>query len=253
MSRRAVPRYRQVKNDIIGRISRGELKPRDRVPSENELTDLHGVSRMTANRALRELEDEGYVERQAGIGTFVADLKSASHVLEVRNIADEIAHRGHRHAASVARQASEPAGSDIARWLQQPAGSAVFHALVLHTENDVPVQLEDRYVAADFAPDFLAQDFAAVTPSAYLSAIAPLQEAEHVVRAEMPQDSVRESLHMDRAEPCLVVVRRTWAAGRPVSFARLYHPGSRFELTGHYTPPGTPRSEPERRVADTAR
>ncbi|MEE3236154.1 MAG: GntR family transcriptional regulator, partial [Pseudomonadota bacterium] len=85
MSTTTVPRYRQLKELIIRRISTGELKTRDRVPSENELVDSTGVSRMTANRALRELTDEGYVERVAGVGTFVADLKAASHVLEVRN------------------------------------------------------------------------------------------------------------------------------------------------------------------------
>ena len=67
MSSATVPRYRQLKELIIRRISTGELRPRDRVPSENELVDSTGVSRMTANRALRELTDEGYVERVAGV------------------------------------------------------------------------------------------------------------------------------------------------------------------------------------------
>ena len=55
----------------------------------------------------------------------------------------------------------------------------------------------------------------------------------------MPDAATRESLDMGVDEPCLVVIRRTWAHGRPVTFARLYHPGSRFELSGHYVPPGT--------------
>ena len=103
MSERAKPRYLQLKQLIIGQISAGELRPRDRVPSENELVDATGVSRMTANRALRELNDEGYVERVAGVGTFVSDFKAVSHVLEVRNIADEIQRRGHNHARHAGR------------------------------------------------------------------------------------------------------------------------------------------------------
>jgi GntR family histidine utilization transcriptional repressor len=43
-------------------------------------------------------------------------------------------------------------------------------------------------------------------------------------------------------EASLVIIRRTWSVGRPVTFARLHHPGSRYELTGHYTPPGTLRT-----------
>ncbi len=77
-----------------------------------------------------------------------------------------------------------------------------------------------------------------VTPSAYLTSISPLQEAEHVVRATIPDAKTRKYLRMCDGEPCLVVTRRTWAEGRPVTFARLCHPGSRFEISGHYAPPG---------------
>lgn len=236
MSADTLPRYQQLKQLIIGRISSGELQPSDRVPSEHELVDATGVSRMTANRALRELNDEGFVNRVAGVGTFVADFKAESHVLEVRNIADEIEHRGHVHSAIMLCQEDAPAASGIQQALDVASGSVVFHIKLIHLENEIAIQIEDRFVCPEFAPAMMQQDFALTTPSAYLSSIAPLQEAEHVVSAEMPTDDIRTSLKMGIDEPCLVVTRRTWAHGRPVSFARLYHPGSRFELSGRYDP-----------------
>lgn len=236
MNGRSVPRYRQLKDAIIDRISTGQLRPRDRVPSENDLVVAHGVSRMTANRALRELHAEGVVERVAGIGTFVADLRAASHVLEVRNIADEIEHRGHRHSARLVKVARQHARGKVAGALEVSPGTDVWHVLIVHAENDVPVQLEDRHVVADFAPEFGAQDFEAITPSAYLSGIAPLARAEQRVRAAMPNAAVRRHLGMAAGEPCLVVIRRTWAADRIVSFGRMHHPADRFELAGQYTP-----------------
>lgn len=239
MSTRAIPRYRQLKELIIERISTGDLQPQDRVPSENELVDSTGVSRMTANRALRELNDEGYVERVAGKGTFVADFKAASHVLEVRNIADEIARRGHEHSANVLISTRMPAEKSAGKALHTDEDAPLLHVRIVHLENGIPIQLEERYVLPDFAPAFLDQDFNSVTPSAYLSSVSPLQEAEHVVRAVMPDVETKTNLDMSDDEPCLVVTRRTWAHGKPVSFARLYHPGSRFELSGHYAPPGT--------------
>jgi len=238
MSSTTIPRYRQLKELIIRRISTGELQPRDRVPSENELVDSTGVSRMTANRALRELTDEGYVERVAGVGTFVADLKSASHVLEVRNIADEVALRGHAYSAEVLLAEETAADCNAADALHVDAKQPLLHVRIVHYEDSTPIQLEDRFVVPEFAPGFLEQDFTETTPSAYLSSISPLQEAEHVVRATMPDAMTRRKLDMNDDEPCLVVTRRTWAHGRPVTFARLRHPGSRFELSGHYAPPG---------------
>ena len=236
------PRYQQLKEMIIGRIMSGELQPRDRVPSENELVDAMKVSRMTANRALRELTDEGYVDRVAGRGTFVSEFKAASHVLKVRNIADEVERRGHIYSAIVHKQESRAADGEIRDALLVPQGGEVFHVLLVHQENGVPIQLEDRYILGAFAPDCLEQDFTKITPSAWLNAIAPLAEAEHIVRATMPGKRVRDRLGMDEQEPCLLVLRRTWARGSPVSFARLHHPGQRFELTGHYTPPGMKKS-----------
>ncbi|MGI9238443.1 MAG: histidine utilization repressor [Woeseiaceae bacterium] len=236
------PRYQQLKDLIIGRISSGELRPSDRVPSENELVESMSVSRMTANRALRELNDEGYVERVAGRGTFVSDFRSQSHLLEVRNIADEIRQRGHTHSSRVIRNSLQHARGEVAKALHVEQGTDVFHLLLVHFENDVPIQLEDRHVLASFAPCCHEQDFSAITPSAYLTSIAPLQEAEQVVRAGLPNRAVSDYLQFGDNEASLVVIRRTWSDGRPVTFARLHHPGSRFELTGQYTPPGTARS-----------
>ncbi len=238
------PRYQQLKDLIINRIATGELRPNDRVPSEHELVDAMNVSRMTANRALRELNDEGYVERIAGRGTFVSDLRAQSHLVAVQNIADEIAARGHAHACTVLRQSRQRARGEVAKALHVEQGADVFHLLLVHAENGTPVQVEDRHVLASFAPDCLEQDFTATTPSAYLSSVAPLQEAEQVVRASMPNPAVRNYLAMDEGEPTLVIVRRTWSNGQPVTFGRFHHPGSRYELTGHYAPPGTQRSMP---------
>jgi len=236
------PRYQQLKDFIIEQIATGELQPTDRVASENELVESKNVSRMTANRALRELNDEGYVERVAGKGTFVSDYRSRSDLLEVQNIADEIMRRGHTHTSRVLRQSLQHAQGEVAKALHVEQGTGVFHLLLVHSENLQPIQVEDRYVLASFAPDCLKQDFELQTPSAYLTGVAPLQEAEQAVQASMPKRAIRQHLGMPDDEASLVIIRRTWSSGRPVTFARLHHPGSRYELTGHYTPPGTPRT-----------
>ncbi|MDH3337699.1 MAG: GntR family transcriptional regulator, partial [Gammaproteobacteria bacterium] len=143
MTAGAKPRYQQLKDLIIRRISSGDLGPQDRVPSENELVESMNVSRMTANRAMRELTDEGYVQRVAGRGTFVADFRARSHVLEVHNIADEIERRGHAHTSEVLQQSRQHARGEIARALHIEQGVDVFHLLLVHFENGVPIQLED--------------------------------------------------------------------------------------------------------------
>src|ERR1700693_3564477 len=104
MSRSAAspqPLYLQVKRHILEHIGSGKWGASMRVPSENEIVKSFGVSRMTANRALKELRDEGILVRIAGVGSFVADRPARAHPLEVRSIADEIRERGHAHRAEI--------------------------------------------------------------------------------------------------------------------------------------------------------
>ncbi|ANP90415.1 histidine utilization repressor [Rhizobium leguminosarum] len=226
----STPLYAGVKQVILDRIHSGEWPPKYRVPSENELVVELGVSKMTANRALRELANEGELIRIQGVGSFVAERKGYSALFEVRNIAEEIAERGHVHEASVIVLAQETASPEIADALELPIGAAVFHSLIVHSENGVPVQIEDRFVHPEAAPEYLAQDFTTLTPNAYLTAAAPLSGSEHVVEAAMPQAWECKLLTIMKTEPCLTIRRRTWSAKQVVSTARLVYPGHRYRL-----------------------
>ncbi|NNH61721.1 histidine utilization repressor [Rhizobium laguerreae] len=226
----STPLYAGVKQVILDRIQSGEWPPKYRVPSENELVVELGVSKMTANRALRELANEGELIRIQGVGSFVAERKGYSALFEVRNIAEEIAERGHTHEASVIVLAQETASPEIADALELPIGAAVFHSLIVHSENGVPVQIEDRFVHPKAAPEYLDQDFSTLTPNAYLTAAAPLSGSEHVVEAAMPQAWECKLLTIMKTEPCLTIRRRTWSAKQVVSTARLVYPGHRYRL-----------------------
>lgn len=226
----ATPLYAGVKQVILDRIHSGEWPPKYRVPSENELVVELGVSKMTANRALRELASEGELVRIQGVGSFVADRKGVSALFEVRNIADEIAERGHTHEATVVVLAQEAASPETADALGLGIGSPVFHSLIVHSENGVPVQIEDRHVHPEAAPEYLAQSFNLITPNAYLSAVAPLSGSEHVVEAVTPQPWECKLLTILKTEPCLTIRRRTWSGRGVVSVARLVYPGHRYRL-----------------------
>lgn len=229
-----VPFYEKVKQAISGNIHAGVWKPHDRIPSEAELVQQFGFSRMTINRALRELTDEGLLVRLQGVGTFVAEPKGQSALFEIRSIADEIAARHHRHRSEVLLLERIQADARQATALGLAEGTPVFHSLLVHYENDVPVQIEDRVVNTHAAPDYLAQDFTLTTPHAYLSQAAPLTEGEHIVEAVRASQQERDWLSIDADEPCLLIRRRTWSVNHIVSYARLLFPGSRYRLQGRF-------------------
>lgn len=72
---REAPVHRRLHDELLERIRRGELRPGDRFPSENEIIAAYGVSSTTARRALYDLTREGFLVRVRGKGSFVADVK----------------------------------------------------------------------------------------------------------------------------------------------------------------------------------
>lgn len=229
----STPPYERVKQLIASQITAGRWQEGDQLPSENQLVNALGLSRMTINRALRELTADGLLVRQIGVGTFVAATKTASPLFEVKNIADEIQHRGHRHRTEVVFVREDDSRSANS-FIRDSIRGKVFHSLMVHYEDDTPIQLEDRWVNPEAAPGYLEQDFTQQTPNTYLSAVAPLTRGEHIVEAILASAEECRLLHIEPTEPCLMIRRRTWSSKGLVSAARLVHPGSRNRLEGAF-------------------
>jgi GntR family histidine utilization transcriptional repressor len=228
------PLYLQVKEHILGHIQSGAWAAGSRVPSENELVESFGISRMTANRALRELSSDGYLSRGPGVGTFVKEQTARTSLMELRNIAEEIAARGHTHSSRlIAREkiTASPVLTGEFEW-KNPKG--LFHLAIVHEENGVPVQLENRWVNPQIAPDFLIQSFTKQTPTAYLLNTVPVDELEHSVKAMLPDEAQQELLNIKPHEPCLALHRRSWNQGQVVTVATLVYPASRYGLHSRY-------------------
>jgi GntR family histidine utilization transcriptional repressor len=232
--------YEQVKEFVTRKIQSGEWVAGDRLPSEHELVAQFGISRMTVNRAIRELQEQGRVVRMAGVGSFVAEEKPQSTLLQIANIASEIRQRGHDYRFQMLTVERVAAAPDVAAWMGLPPGESLFHTVCVHLENEVPVQLEDRHVNPRVVPDFLKQDFNVTAPSEYLVRNVPFDQIEHVVDAVLPTAAQAQSLAMSVTDPCLLLTRRTWTRNVPVTVVRCLHPASRYRLGSRFRADGNP-------------
>lgn len=228
------PAYTQVKDFIQQHIASGEWRPGDPVPSEAALMQQFGISRMTVNRALRELTQEGMVVRVQGSGTFVAELHRVASNLTIRDIQEEVVERGHVHTAKVLLLQAEKAAPELAKTLDLRANARVFHSVLVHLENGVPIQFEDRYVNPVCAPSYLDTDFTQTTPTHLLLTEAPLTEASYSIEASLPTPEQARHLGISVREPCLVQVRRTVSGAHVASVVRLVYPGSRYSFAGSF-------------------
>jgi GntR family transcriptional regulator, histidine utilization repressor len=227
--------YEKVKRHIMARIESGEWSEGTRLPSEHELVESLGVSRMTIHRALRELSTEGLLSRIQGVGTFLLPPPTRSEAFKVQEIDDEIVSRAHRHRAKIVSLEAIDSSADLAEGFGMRPGSKIFHSVLVHYEDDVPVQLEERHVSPAVAPDYLNQDFTSRSPGKYLLSLGHPSEIDHVVYAIAPDKRTQKLLTIDANEPCLLLVRRAFGQGGSAhSKSRFTYPGSRYSLGSHY-------------------
>ena len=227
--------YDKIKKSVARDIESGKLKPDDRVPSETILAKKFNASRMTANRALKELTEEGMIIRVQGVGTFVARPKPDAALLEIKSIAKEIANWGGVHSSQILVLKQEKADAKITQKMDLKAGDTVFHSIIVHKDRDIPVQYSERFINPKVAPHYLSQNFKEITPGEYLLEVAPVQEAEHIIEAVTCTRQIQKYLKIKPDEPCISLKRRTWSFDMVATYSIIISPGSRYKLVGKFT------------------
>jgi GntR family histidine utilization transcriptional repressor len=230
----ATPVFQTIKDYLLKEIQAGTWKEGDAIPSEAALAQQFTVSRMTVNRAVRELTSEQILNRIQGSGTYVAQQKYQATLVAIKSIADEIRSRGHAHRSELHELIEVEASELLAPQFQVKPGHPLFHSVIVHFENDIAIQVEDRWVNSILAQDYLAQDFASKTPNEYLMAVAPLQGVDYSIEAVMPPKTIADMLQISSKETCLVLHRKTRSQNQIATIVTMWHPGNRYQFTGSF-------------------
>lgn len=230
MTQTGHPLYEQIKNAIDRRIEATEWPADFQVPAESELAAEFGASRLTVRRALRELQAEGVLIRIQGRGTFVVGPRMQCAVFNLPDMSEEIAQCGGAHSSRVVQLCVLPRDSTLRHMLQVGGDEPIFHSRLLHLEDGTPIQLEDRFVNATEAPQYIEQDFTKITPQAYLLGETTVTSVDNTIRAIRADEDSRQLLQIEASQPCLLLDRSTWRNGIPVTRSRFLYPGDRYRL-----------------------
>jgi len=228
------PRYEVVKDFVLSRIASGEWAVNARIPSENELGPMLGVSRITVNRAFAELAREGRLRKVPGVGTFVAEGKPRTGLSSIESIVEEIRARGMEWACEVLSLGLVPLTEEAADAMGLPRGGRVPGSAILHKGDGLPIQLEERFIRPGYAPGYTEQDYSGRATYEFLREVGQVTEMEQAVTAILPGAPLARMLAVGPRDPCLVIRRRTFRRGEATTFSRLTQPASRFELSGRY-------------------
>lgn len=229
---RAIPAYQRVKDYVLAQVQQGVWTEGDLIPTELALCRQFGVSRMTVHRALRELTADQILVRYQGSGTYVAAAKITSTLIEIRSIAQDIRDRGHRHSCRVLHLDRTQVTANQTQRFHLEAGAPLFRSIIVHYENAMPIQLEDRVVDAHRMPDYLDQDWTDTTPNEYLMRAAPGPSGLYTIEVKLPPEEIATPLDIPPAQPCLVLDRTTFSGGAFASQATMWYPGNRYKLAG---------------------
>lgn len=219
--------YRAIREDVLQRIRSGRWKPGMLVPGEIELAEEYGVARGTANKAMRELVEQGYLERKRKGGTRVRSSPLRAARFAIPLIREEIEAQA-RYGYQLILCEELMADAELRAKLGLKSKTNLLHLLCLHLADDVPYATEERWINLATLPEAATADFSTIGPNEWLVARVPFTDVKLEFSAEHPPVHAQKVMRSGAA-PCLLAERTTWLNGKSVTYMRLtFKPGYRL-------------------------
>lgn len=233
-----VPLYYQIQQQLFEQIRRGELKPGDPIPSEQEISTRLGVSRMTARLAIKALCDVGLVYSEQGKGSFVSGIKLEKSFRQVLSFTEEMETRGHRATSKVLEFDVIPAEGDPAAGLNLKASDEMIRLRRLRFADSSPMGIECSYIPAKLCPD-LKHIFDA--RSSLYQTLAErygiqMAIADEIVEAGLAGAEEARLLRIPKRSPVFLFTRISYLQqGNPVEFVRSTYRADRYKIVNRLT------------------
>jgi GntR family transcriptional regulator len=151
-----VPRYYEIEQTLRARIA--TLDPDSPLPSDAQLCEEFGVSRMTARNAVQRLVQDGLVYRLPGKGTYVAGSGAHREASNLVTFSKEMRRRGREPSSRLLERELRPATALEAQRLQVAEGSSIVSIRRLRLADDEPVAIEHAVLPPDAAAAVLGAD-----------------------------------------------------------------------------------------------
>ncbi|MCZ4272136.1 UTRA domain-containing protein [Maritalea porphyrae] len=231
MTTRPEPVYLKIKNELLDRIRNGELRPGDKVEHEEIIAQQYDCARATVHRAIRELAEEGYVERKRRAGTRVASAGTRATRVTIPLVRQEIEERGASYRFTVLEQSVRETPQAIAENLGVERGTKALYLRCVHFASDIPFQLEERWINLEMVPEAEHANFDQINPNEWLVQSSPYSEAAHFFSAQNANAEQASTLNVLENDALFVIERRTHLGGKAITYAQLLHPGANYRMT----------------------
>ncbi len=234
----ATPIYLQLKRSLIKKIKAGDLAPNSMIPSELQLAKQLGVSRMTVNKALNELVRDGYLFRQQGKGTYVAERRLDYGFFLITSFHSDMRERGLTPSTNVLRKEVIAAPQEVQDALQLRPGEKVIFVMRLRFADGEPLMLERRYLNLSLCRPILdeALDKESIHDLLIQKYDLPLTRVRQYLEAVALRTDEAQLLNVKANSPALLLHRITFTEEQPVTFVRYLYRGDRYRFHAEFKP-----------------
>ena len=221
--------FRDVKADILEKITSGTWEPGRLVPNELELAETYGCARATVNRAMRELADEGLIERRRKAGTRVRTAPLRQARFDIPIVRQEIEEQGAEYRYFLVSREVVAAPDWLRARLELAAGCEVLHLVCMHYADGTPYQHEDRWINLEALPQARDADFDELGPNEWLVSAIPFSDAEISFSATLADAPMADYLGATEGAALFTIERSTWWQDKANTYVRLsFRPGHRM-------------------------
>lgn len=230
-----VPLHQQIRRDIADQIRLGQLRPGDKIPFEHELMQTYGCARMTVNKALSTLSDEGLLERRKRAGTFVRVPRLDSTVLDIPDIQSEITSKGETYRFElVSRAVRRPKSAEE---VELAGDGPVLVLKGIHFADGRPLAIEHRLINLSAVPEAADIDYSHQSPGHWLLQAVPWTRAESQIAAEVASAATLRMADWPKGTACLVIERKTWRGSERITTVRQTFDGAGYRLVARINHP----------------
>jgi GntR family transcriptional regulator len=226
------PLYQQLREVLRERILDGSYAPLARLPSESELMEAYGVSRITVRQAVRDLQKDGLVFSVQGKGSFVTKPKAVQELARLEGFDEAMAPKGYETHSKVLGIGVIRATEHVAAALELPVRTPVVELRRVRYLNRAAISLDVSYFPEDVGKRLPRTELSSRDVFAILEndLELTLESADLLIDATLADGALGRKLRVPAGSPVLRIQRVTRAAGRgPVDFEYLHYAGDAYQ------------------------
>ncbi|WP_294904417.1 GntR family transcriptional regulator [Tatumella sp. UBA2305] len=228
------PMYEQVYEYLYSKIINGEYEQNQKIPSESQLMEIFGVSRITIRQGLSKLQSAGMIYKSHGRGAFVSPpVVSQDLQNSLQGFSTSMRKMGHESHSRLLSFRNIKASDSISKNLRVEPGSDVIEIKRLRFLNKEPVSIDVTYILQELGErlrniDFETQDiFHALEEKLYIS----LGYADLKISSQLANSECGSLLNIEEGSPVLMIERIVnTASGKPIEYENLYYRGDSFQF-----------------------